>query len=92
MYPTRIAQAEPYRPGQAAGDDSRSALPQPMLRLMGAASIGIGAGLFSVSAPAQVLLLTFAPAMVAIVLITVQSIRAIPEPTPIDEPTKATDG
>ena len=94
MYPTQVAG---YR--QTAANARRSegpapsALPQPLMRLTAMASIGIGAGLFSASAPAEVLVLTFAPALIALVVITVKSIVDMPETAPLDEiPTEVPHG
>ena len=94
MYPTRIAE---YR--QAAANarqtegPSPPALPQPLMRLTAMASIGIGAGLFSASAPTEVLVLTFAPALIAMAVIAVKSIVDMPETALIDEiPTEVSHG
>jgi hypothetical protein len=53
-------------------------LPQPGWRILGALSIGIGTGLYSASAQPGLLVLAFAPAVVAIGVIAVQS--TIPRP------------
>jgi hypothetical protein len=85
MYTSRVAG---YRqPAQSSQPEDRpsSALPQPLLRLTAMASIGVGAGLFSASAPTEVLILTFAPALIAMVVIAVQSIFMAPEPSPVAE-------
>lgn len=51
-------------------------LPQPGLRLMGIASLGLGAGLYSAEAPVLVLVLAFVPALVAMAVIAVRSSSA----------------
>jgi hypothetical protein len=55
------------------------------MRLTAMASIGVGAGLFSASAPTEVLILTFAPAVIAMVVIAVQSIGEVPATAQVDE-------
>lgn len=55
-----------------------AALPQPGLRLMGVASLGLGAGLYSAEAPLPVLVLAFVPALVAMMVIAVRSSVAGP--------------
>ena len=86
MYPTRVAG---YRQTAAAArrteDPAPSTLPQPFMRLTAMASIGIGAGLFSASAPTEILVLTFAPALIAMVVIAVRSIVDTPETAPANE-------
>jgi len=47
-------------------------LPQPGWRLLGFASIGLGAGLFTADAPFVVLAAAFVPALVAVMVIAVQ--------------------
>jgi hypothetical protein len=47
-------------------------LPQPGWRLLGFASIGLGAGLFTADAPFVVLAAAFVPALVAMMVIAVQ--------------------
>jgi hypothetical protein len=86
MYPTRVAGYRQSAPNtrQVEGS-SPSALPQPLMRLTAMASIGIGAGLFSASAPTEVLVLTFAPALIAVVVIAVKSIVDMPETALVDE-------
>lgn len=94
MYPMQVAgnQHRRSRPVEPHRSPS-SALPQPLLRLTAMGSIGIGAGLFSASAPTEVLILTFAPALVAMAVIAVQSIFGMPEPAPVEEvPTEVTHG
>jgi hypothetical protein len=46
-------------------------LPQPGWRLLGFASIGLGAGLFTADAPFVVLAVAFVPALIAMVVIGV---------------------
>lgn len=46
-------------------------LPQPGWRLLGFASIGLGAGLFTADAPFVVLAAAFVPALVAMMVIAV---------------------
>jgi hypothetical protein len=53
--------------------DPPAELPQPGLRLMGIASLGLGAGLYSAEAPLLVLVLAFVPALVAMAVIAVRS-------------------
>jgi hypothetical protein len=60
-------------------------LPQPGWRLLGFASIGLGAGLFTADAPFVVLAAAFVPALIAMVVIAVQG-AALPA---IDERTVA---
>ena len=47
-------------------------LPQPGWRLLGFASIGLGAGLFTADAPFVVLAAAFVPALIAVIVIAVQ--------------------
>jgi hypothetical protein len=58
-------------------------LPQPGWRLLGFASIGLGAGLFTADAPFIVLAAAFVPALIAMVVIAVQgaTVPAIDERT-----------
>jgi hypothetical protein len=93
MYPTRVAGYRQPSTQSLPEDRSSSALPQPLIRLAAMASIGVGAGLFSASAPTEVLILTFAPALIAIVVIAVQSISGMPEPAEVDDvPTEVSHG
>ena len=46
-------------------------LPQPGWRLLGFASIGLGAGLFTADAPFFVLAAAFVPALIAMIVIAV---------------------
>jgi hypothetical protein len=46
-------------------------LPQPGWRLLGFASIGLGAGLFTADAPFVVLAAAFVPAIIAMIVIAV---------------------
>lgn len=86
MYPARAtAYRQPAARSRQPEDPTRSALPQPLMRLTAMASIGVGAGLFSASAPTEVLILTFAPALIAMVVIAVQSIVEIPKTAQVDE-------
>jgi hypothetical protein len=63
------------------------------MRLTAMASLGVGAGLFSASAPTEVLILTFAPALIAIVVIAAKSIFDMPEPAQVAEvPAEASHG
>jgi hypothetical protein len=48
-------------------------LPQPGWRLLGFASIGLGAGLFTADAPFIVLAAAFVPALLAMIVIAVES-------------------
>ena len=57
---------------------SPGALPQPGLRLLGIASIGVGSGLYNSSLPPEILILAFAPAVIAILVIAVHSTFAGP--------------
>lgn len=60
---------------------------------MGIASLGIGAGLYPASVPPEVLVLAFAPAMVAIGVLAVRSTFAGASPaTKEDEPTDVHHG
>jgi hypothetical protein len=56
-------------------------LPQPGWRLLGFASIGLGAGLFTADAPFVVLAAAFVPALIAMIVIAVQGATV----TAIDE-------
>lgn len=47
-------------------------LPQPGWRLLGFASIGLGAGLFTADAPFIALAIAFVPALIAMFVIAVQ--------------------
>ena len=47
-------------------------LPQPGWRLLGFASIGLGAGLFTADAPFVVLAAALVPALIAMIVIAVQ--------------------
>lgn len=58
---------------RVTGRTSPGTLPQPGLRLMGVASIGVGSGLFGASASVEVLALAFAPALIALIAVAVQS-------------------
>jgi hypothetical protein len=51
-------------------------LPQPGWRLLGFASIGLGAGLFTADAPFVVLAAAFVPALIAMVVIAVAGAMA----------------
>ena len=59
-------------------------MPQPGLRLLGIASIGVGSGLFNASMPPEILVLAFAPAVIAVVVIAVQSTFARPAGPPAE--------
>jgi hypothetical protein len=48
-------------------------LPQPGWRLLGFASVGLGAGLFSAESPFLVLAAAFLPACIALIVIALQS-------------------
>lgn len=61
--------------------DRASKLPQPGLRLVGIASLGVGTGLFSASTPPEVLAVAFAPAVVALVVVALRSTFAGPAST-----------
>ncbi len=92
MYPTRIAheRAEPSRSRRPARGDSPGALPQPGLRLPGVASRGRQRPVHLLDAP-EVLVLAFAPALIAIPVIAIQSTCVWPaglsaEPISKEEP------
>lgn len=53
-----------------------AALPQPGWRLVGVASIGLGAGLYSADVPFVILALACVPALIAMAVITVQGTMA----------------
>ena len=83
MHAARIArdQAQPSTSRNLTRGHSPEALPQPGLRLLGIASIGVGSGLFNSSMPPEILVLAFAPAVIAILVIAVQSTFARPAGT-----------
>ena len=86
MYQTRLAGFQPNTAhARLPEDPPASALPQPVMRLTAMASIGVGAGLFSASAPTEVLILTFAPALIAMLVIAVKSMADMPETARVDE-------
>jgi hypothetical protein len=62
-------------------------LPQPGWRLLGFASIGLGAGLFTADAPFVVLAAAFVPALIAMIGIALQgaTLHAINERTVVRE-------
>jgi hypothetical protein len=62
-------------------------LPQPGWRLLGFASIGLGAGLFTADAPFVVLAAAFVPALIAVIVIAVQgaTVPAIDERATVRE-------
>ena len=62
-------------------------LPQPGWRLLGFASIGLGAGLFTADAPFVVLAAAFVPALIAMIVIAVEgaTVHAIDERTIVRE-------
>ena len=62
-------------------------LPQPGWRLLGFASIGLGAGLFTADAPFVVLAVAFVPALIAMIVIAVQgtTVPAIDERSVVPE-------
>lgn len=64
-------------------------LPQPGWRLVGFASIGLGAGLFTADAPFVVLAAAFVPALIAMIVIAIQgaTVPAIDERTIVREAT-----
>jgi hypothetical protein len=51
-------------------------LPQPGWRLIGFASIGLGAGLFTADAPVVVLAVAFIPSLISMAVIAAQTTRA----------------
>jgi len=62
-------------------------LPQPGWRLLGFASIGLGAGLFTADAPFALLAAAFLPALIAMIVIAVKgaTVPAIDERTTVRE-------
>jgi hypothetical protein len=70
---TANGRAQPLGTRRSTDRHSPDAMPQPGLRLLGLASIGVGSGLFNSSMPPEVLVLAFAPAVLAILVIAVQS-------------------
>ena len=56
-----------------SGDADRSPLPQPGWRILGVASIGIGSGLYTASAPPALLVLAVAVAAVALVAVCIRT-------------------
>ncbi len=72
---------------------SAGPLPQPGWRLLAAASIGIGSGLSTASVPPELLVLGFAPAAVAILVLVLRSMKTMPDRTPAEVRTEeATNG
>ena len=67
-------------------------LPQPGWRLLGFASIGLGAGLFTADAPFVVLAAAFVPALIAMIVIGVQgaTIPTTDERTTVQEVARET--
>jgi len=67
-------------------------LPQPGWRLLGFASIGLGAGLFAADAPFVVLAAAFVPALIAMIVIGVQgaTIPTTDERTTVQEVARET--
>ena len=67
-------------------------LPQPGWRLLGFASIGLGAGLFTADAPFVVLAAAFVPALIAMIVIGVQgaTIPTTDERTTVQEVARVT--
>jgi hypothetical protein len=67
-------------------------LPQPGWRLLGFASIGLGAGLFTADAPFVVLAAAFVPALIAMMVIGVQgaTIPTTDERTTVQEVARET--
>lgn len=55
------------------GDPAPRPLPQPGWRLLGVASIGIGSGLYTASAPPALLLFTLAVTAIALLVICIRT-------------------
>lgn len=70
------------RSARHPADDAE--MPQPWLRLMGVASIGLGTGLYSAAAPIEVQVVSFAPAVAALLVIAIASMRGDPDGVPAE--------
>ena len=71
-------------------DPARRPLPQPGWRLLGVASIGVGSGLYTASAPPALLLLTLAVTVVALLAICIRTMVRL-DPDPVETRSKEAD-